>query len=71
MEGRVISGLQAAQSQLAKAREAGDIGAEVEASKMIARLGVEEARVANLKKTGRKQNSNSCCNTNFRSSNST
>ena len=30
MEGRVVSGLQAAQSQLAKAREAGDIGAEVE-----------------------------------------
>ena len=50
MEGRVVSGLQAAQSQLAKAREAGDIGAEVEAQKMIARLGVEEARVANLKK---------------------
>jgi len=50
MEGRVISGLQAAQSQLAKAREAGDISAEVEAQKMIAKLGVEEARVANLKK---------------------
>ena len=50
MEGRVISGLQAAQSQLAKAREAGDIAAEVEAQKMIAKLGVEEARVANLKK---------------------
>jgi len=50
MEGRVISGLQAAQSQLAKAREAGDIAAEVEAQKMIAKLGVEEARVANLRK---------------------
>jgi len=50
MEGRVVSGLQAAQSKLTAAREAGDIGAEVEASKMIARLGVEEARVANLKK---------------------
>ena len=50
MEGRVTSGLQAAQAGLAKAREAGDIGAEVEAQKMIARLGVEEARVANLKK---------------------
>ena len=50
MEGRVISGLQAAQASLAKAREAGDIAAEVEAQKMIARLGVEEARVANLKK---------------------
>ncbi len=43
MEGRVTSGLQAAQA-------AGDIAAEVDAQKMIARLGVEEARVANLKK---------------------
>ena len=50
MEGRVTSGLQAAQAALARAREAGDIAAEVEAQKMIARLGVEEARVANLKK---------------------
>ena len=50
MEGRVTSGLQAAQAALTKAREAGDIAAEVEAQKMIARLGVEEARVANLKK---------------------
>jgi uncharacterized protein involved in exopolysaccharide biosynthesis len=50
MEGRVTSGLQAAQAQLIKAREAGDVAAEVEAQKMIARLGVEEARVANLKK---------------------
>jgi len=50
MEGRVTSGLQAAQAALAKAREAGDITAEVDAQKMIARLGVEEARVANLKK---------------------
>ena len=50
MEGRVTSGLQAAQSALARAREAGDIAAEVDAQKAIARLGVEEARVANLKK---------------------
>ena len=50
MEGRVTSGLQAAQSALTRAREAGDIAAEVEAQKAIARLGVEEARVANLKK---------------------
>jgi len=50
MEGRVVSGLQAAQAALSRAREAGDIGAEVEAQKMIARLGVEEARVANIKK---------------------
>jgi len=50
MEGRVTSGLQAAQSALTRAREAGDIAAEVEAQKTIARLGVEEARVANLKR---------------------
>jgi len=55
MEGRVTSGLQAAQAQLIKAREAGDVGAEVEAQKMIARLGVEEARVANLKKKAEAQ----------------
>ena len=50
MEDRVTSGLQAAQSALTRAREAGDIAAEVEAQKAIARLSVEEARVANLKK---------------------
>ena len=44
MEGRVTSGLQAAQAALTKAREAGDIAAEVDAQKMIARLGVEEAQ---------------------------
>ena len=41
MEGRVTSGLQAAQAALSRAREAGDIAAEVEAQKMIAKLGVE------------------------------
>ena len=51
MEGRVKSGLQAAQAALTKARDEGNIAAEVEAQKMIARLGVEEARVANIKKT--------------------
>ena len=40
MEGRVTSGLQAAQAALSRAREAGDIAAEVEAQKMIAKLGV-------------------------------
>ena len=50
MEGRVKSGLQAAQAALTKARDEGNISAEVEAQKMIARLGVEEARVANIKK---------------------
>jgi antitoxin component YwqK of YwqJK toxin-antitoxin module len=49
MEGRVVSGLQAAQAKLAAAREAGDIKTEVEAQKDIARLGVEEARVAGMK----------------------
>ena len=50
MEGRVKSGLQAAQAALIKARDEGNVAAEVEAQKMIARLGVEEARVANIKK---------------------
>ena len=49
MENRVISGLQAAQAKLAKARDAGDIAIEVEAQKEIAKLGVEESRVASLK----------------------
>ena len=49
VENRVTSGLQAAQAKLVRAREAGDINAEVEASKEIARLGVEEARVNTLK----------------------
>jgi hypothetical protein len=55
MEGRVTSGLQAAQAALSRAREAGDIAAEVEAQKMIARLGVEEARVANLKRKAERE----------------
>ena len=49
MESKVISGLQAAQAKLAAAREAGDIKTEVDAQKEIARLGVEEARVAGMK----------------------
>jgi len=49
MEGRVTSGLQAAQAQLTAAREAGDIKAEVDAQKSIARLGLEEARVESMK----------------------
>jgi len=50
MEGRVKSGLQAAAAKLSKAREAGDIDAEVEAQKDIARLGLEEARVEMMRK---------------------
>ena len=49
MEGRVVSGLQAAQAKLVAAREAGDIKTEVDAQKEIARLGVEESRVAGMK----------------------
>lgn len=50
MEGRVVSGLQAAEAKLSAAREAGDIKSEVEAQKQIAKLGVEEARVQSLKR---------------------
>ena len=50
MEGRVKSGLQASAAKLAAAREAGDIAAEVEAQKEIARLGLEEARVEMMRK---------------------
>ena len=49
MENRVVSGLEAAKAKLAAAREASDINAEVEAQKEIAKLGVEEARVAAFK----------------------
>ena len=49
IENRVISGLQAAQAKLIRAREANDINAEVDAQKDIARLGVEESKVAALK----------------------
>jgi hypothetical protein len=49
MESKVSAGLQAAQAKLAAAREAGDIKTEVEAQKDIAKLGVEEARVAGMK----------------------
>ena len=49
VENRVRSGLEAAKSTLMKAREAGDIDAEVDAQKEIARLGMEEVRVNTLK----------------------
>jgi len=48
-EARITSGLQAAQAKLAASREAQDIVAEVEASKEIARLGYEEARLMEAK----------------------
>ena len=49
VENRVKSGMQAAKATLLKAREAGDIDAEVNAQKEIARLGMEEVRVNTLK----------------------
>jgi len=49
MEGKVISGLQAAQAQLLAARENNDIKAEVDAQKNIAQLGLEEQRVLAMK----------------------
>ena len=49
VQNRVTSGLAAAKAQLMKAREAGDIDAEVDAQKEIGRLGMEEVRVNTLK----------------------
>jgi hypothetical protein len=49
MENRIVSGIEAAQSKLVNARENNDIKAEVEASKEIAKLGYEEARLAEMK----------------------
>ena len=49
LENRVVSGMEAAKAKLATAREAGDINAEVEAQKDIAKLGFEETRLAALK----------------------
>ena len=48
-EGRIKSGMEAAVSKLAKAREEGDLKAEVAASAEISRLGYEEARLSDLK----------------------
>jgi|ETNvirenome_2_30_1030614.scaffolds.fasta_scaffold10858_5 DNA repair exonuclease SbcCD ATPase subunit len=49
MEGKLKTGLEAAKAELLRAREAGDINAEVEAQKEIARIGVEESKVNTLK----------------------
>jgi len=48
-EQRITSGLQAAAAKLAAAKEAGDLAAEVDAGKEIARLGYEEARLNEAK----------------------
>ena len=49
MENRIKSSMEAAASKLAKAREEGDLKAEVAAQTEISRLGYEEARLMELK----------------------
>ena len=49
MESRITSGLEAAKSKLTSARESGNITDEVDAQKEIAKLGYEEARLAEMK----------------------
>ena len=49
LEGKLKTGLEAAKAKLLRAREAGDIDAEVDAQKEIGRLGMEEVRVNTLK----------------------
>ena len=49
MENRITSGLEAAKGKLTGARSSGDIDAEVNAQKEIAKLGYEEARLAEMK----------------------
>ena len=48
-EEKIKAGLDAAQARLSSAREAGNVQAEVEAQKEIARLGYEEARLQEMK----------------------
>jgi hypothetical protein len=48
-EEKIKSGLQAAAAKLSAAKEAGDLAAEVDANKEIARLGYEEARLNEAK----------------------
>jgi len=49
LEGKLKTGLEAAKAKLLKAREAGDIDAEVDAQKDISRIGIEESKVNTLK----------------------
>ena len=48
-EAKISAALQAAKGKMQAAREQGDIGAEIEVSKEIARLGYEEARLQEFK----------------------
>ena len=49
MENRIKSSMEAAASKLAKAREDGDLKAEIAAQTQISKLGYEEARLAEIK----------------------
>ena len=49
MENRIKSSMEAAASKLAKAREDGDLKAEISAQTQISKLGYEEARLAEIK----------------------
>jgi hypothetical protein len=49
MESRITSSLEAAKGKLTTARESGNINDEVDAQKEIAKLGYEEARLAEMK----------------------
>ena len=49
MESRIKSSLEAAAAKLAKAREDGDLKAEIAASTEISKLGYEEARLSEIK----------------------
>ena len=55
LESKIVSGIEAAKAKLAGARETGDINIEVEASKEIARLGLDEARLNAMKERQSKQ----------------
>ena len=54
-EAKIISALEAAKAKLGLAREAGDIGIEIEAQKEIAKLGYEEARLQEMKELALKE----------------
>ena len=53
-EAKIVAALQAAKGKMQAAREQGDIGAEIEVSKEIARLGYEEARLQEYKNQAQK-----------------
>ena len=55
MEDRITSSVSAAEGKLKAARDAGDISAEVVAQKEIAKLGYEEARLAEMKVTQKQE----------------